>query len=145
MPFYRLRTSWVPSRSPHSKSHVSLNRLLLMIAEMFGLTQRAVSEILDDRKKGQMSQISKDFSPPLYNIAQTSGNFDHKLNLPLPAARLFLSVHFAHFFEACTGFEVDEMASFAVPALLQIPQNCHLSGLHLSCFFDRLHQGFQRI
>jgi hypothetical protein len=89
-----------------------------MIAEMFGMTQQAVAKILDDTKIDRMAEIHKAFKPPLYNVARTSGNFDHKLNLPLLTARLFLSAHFAHFFEACTGFEVDEMASFAPsPAL----------------------------
>jgi hypothetical protein len=73
-----------------------------MIAEMFGMTQQAVAKILDDTKIDRMAEIHKAFKPPLYNVARTSGNFDHKLNLPLLTARLFLSAHFAHFFEACT-------------------------------------------
>jgi len=65
MPFYRLRTSWVPSRSYHSKFHVSLNRLLLMIAEMFGISEGTVNNIL---KNGESAEIEEKFKPPLFNI-----------------------------------------------------------------------------
>jgi len=66
-----------------------------IIAEMFGIGQKTVSDILS--KNGQMSEITKDFNPPLYNIwnlsKQDNATKSHFGSFPLHFMKSLLYYH----------------------------------------------------